>query len=470
VSAAVTFSVIAATVAVATAPGPAAVAVSAVRTSTDPVAAFYRPPDPLAAGPPGSIIRSEPMPSVAGLPQGTTTDRILYHSRTIDGSDVAVSGMIVIPKAPPPRGGYPIVSWAHATTGLASSCAPSNGGDDPIPYLARLVAAGYVVAATDYQGLGTGGLNPYLVGQSAGQSVLDAARAARSLLGARASNEVLVFGHSQGGQAALFAGQIAASYAPELFVAGVVAVAPASDIAAFAPAAVGRSTDPLAVFAVSSLVAWSQTYPDLRLATVLTPRALAMARSIDDQCISPLATKFARLGTDQLFRPGWAATASVRLHESQNDPGGAPIDAPVLVVQGRDDTLITPATTTALVDQRLCGSANDSVTYDLLDHAGHTNVLTVAQPSIVRWIEGRLSGKPRPPNTCATATPGYRRGVADPDTGRRPGNRPSGQTSRNRRTAKAEPSTPTTMPTSPTKMQVLATCHPPIDISAIRLC
>ena len=45
----------------------------------------------------------------------------------------------------------------------------------------QLVDAGYVVAATDYEGLGTPGVHPYLVGESEGRSVLDAARAARAL-------------------------------------------------------------------------------------------------------------------------------------------------------------------------------------------------------------------------------------------------------------------------------------------------
>ena len=90
--------------------------------------------------------------------------------------------------------------------------------------------AGYVVAATDYEGLGTPGVHPYLVGESEGRGVLDAARAAKALAATDAGDQVLVFGHSQGGQAALFAGELAASYAPELTVLGVAAAAPAADV------------------------------------------------------------------------------------------------------------------------------------------------------------------------------------------------------------------------------------------------
>ena len=92
-----------------------------------------------------------------------------------------------------------------------------------------------IVAATDYQGLGTPGSSPYLVGHSEAQGVLDAARAARNLVGDAASNTVVVLGYSQGGQAALFAGQIAQSYAPELYLAGVAAVAPVTSLTELAP-------------------------------------------------------------------------------------------------------------------------------------------------------------------------------------------------------------------------------------------
>ena len=106
-----------------------------------------------------------------------------------------------------------MVTWAHGAVGLADVCAPSKQPDIAsgtsgagigypralIPMLQTFLDAGYVVAATDYEGLGTPGLHPFLVGESEGRSVLDAARAARGLKAAAAANKALVFGHSQGG-------------------------------------------------------------------------------------------------------------------------------------------------------------------------------------------------------------------------------------------------------------------------------
>ena len=201
--------------------------------------AFYVPPHPLAKAKPGTIIRSTPIEA----PVGARAWKILYHSRAVDGRDIAVSGVVLAPTGRAPRGGRVVVAWAHGTTGLADLCAPSKHPDIAsalrdsharIPEQAGVLDrpfqafldAGYVVAATDYEGLGTPGLHPYLVGESEGRSVLDAARAARGLKAAAVGRKALVVGLSQGGQAALFAGELAASYAPELRVLGVAAEAP----------------------------------------------------------------------------------------------------------------------------------------------------------------------------------------------------------------------------------------------------
>ena len=87
-----------------------------------------------------------------------------------------------------------------------------------------------VVVATDYPGLGTTGPHPYLVGLSEGRAVLDAVRAAQQVEKTGAEPRFAVWGHSQGGHAALFAGQLAKSYAPDLTLVGVAAIAPATEL------------------------------------------------------------------------------------------------------------------------------------------------------------------------------------------------------------------------------------------------
>ena len=156
------------------APGPETVRADVAATG---IPAFYAPPQPLPAGAPGSLIRTEKVTGVPGVPAGATVWRILFHSRSIYDHDIAESGYVVVPSGKAPAGGRPILSWAHGTTGFAGICAPSlftsQGGVGPylVPGLADYLRAGFVVAATDYEGLGTPGIHPYLLGESEGRGV-----------------------------------------------------------------------------------------------------------------------------------------------------------------------------------------------------------------------------------------------------------------------------------------------------------
>jgi pimeloyl-ACP methyl ester carboxylesterase len=130
--------------------------------------------------------------------------------------------------------GRTVLSWGHPTTGTAADCAPSRGFD---PYaliegMRLLLDRGYTIAATDYVGMGTDGPDSYLVGDTGGNAVLDAVRAARTSPAAHASTDVVLWGHSQGGQAVLFAAQRAPQYAPELDIEAVAVAAPAADLTA----------------------------------------------------------------------------------------------------------------------------------------------------------------------------------------------------------------------------------------------
>src|SRR5262249_18009538 len=155
---------------------------------------------PLPAAKPGSLIWSTPFKAIPGAQAW----KVLYHSRAVDGSDVAVSGVVVAPTGPAPAGGRPVISWAHGTPGIADQCAPSRTGDmgSRLPSIGKLISQGYVVVATDYEGLGTPGTHPYLVGESEARGALDIARAAHQIRETAANDTTFVWGQSQGGQGA----------------------------------------------------------------------------------------------------------------------------------------------------------------------------------------------------------------------------------------------------------------------------
>ena len=182
---------------------PASVAEAVDMESRDalPLTAFYDPPAPLPNTAPGSLIRSQRF-SEYQVPDGASAIRILYSSRNLSGADVAASGAILIPAGAPPPVGWPVIAWAHGTTGVARQCAPSLMRD--VAYgsegLMPMVAAGFAVVAPDYAGLGTPSPHQYESKMAQAYDVVYAVQAARQALPALGRRWVAI-GHSQGGTA-----------------------------------------------------------------------------------------------------------------------------------------------------------------------------------------------------------------------------------------------------------------------------
>jgi hypothetical protein len=180
---------------------------------------FYRASVEDIAGAPGTLIHQEPM---SGAPLDAKSYRVLYRSTGLKGEPIAVSGVVVVPRGPAPPEGRPIVAWAHPTTGIVPHCAPSLAHFffQQVQGVRDMVERGWIVAATDYPGLGTPGPHPYLLGVSEGRAVLDSLRAAKILAGKEAGKRAALWGHSQGGQAVLFAGLLASTYVLHPIVGG----------------------------------------------------------------------------------------------------------------------------------------------------------------------------------------------------------------------------------------------------------
>lgn len=195
---------------------------------------FYSVPSPLPRAAPGTVIWARPLTAGSALTSAGANTLVLYHTVSADGRDVAVSGVIAIPKGPAPPGGWPVISWAHGTTGNAPQCAPSTFAkpDSEQRFLDRWVSAGFAVVQTDYEGEGTPGIHPYFSGVSGAHDVTDIVRAARHLYPG-IGDRWIAMGHSEGGTVAMFAAATANSWAPELHLLGAVAYAPGSDIPDF---------------------------------------------------------------------------------------------------------------------------------------------------------------------------------------------------------------------------------------------
>ncbi|MGH2899719.1 MAG: lipase family protein, partial [Solirubrobacteraceae bacterium] len=345
------------------------------------------------AGPPGGILRSEPL---ARAPAGATAFRILYRSRGQDDTPVALSALLFVPVRPAPADGRSVVALTHGTVGIARGCAVSRGRAflPHVDGLRRFVDAGYAVVAPDYEGLGTRGPHPYLVGVTSARATLDAVRATRRFAPAGASQRFVAWGVGQGGHTALFTGQEAGAYAPELELAGVAAAAPYANIGRL----VGAAADTTAgrVVAGYTLASWSRVYPQVRLDAILDGRSRERVEALARSCVpvdhGPIAAALGNLDVMLAYRTRdpWAAEPLKGLL-ARNAPGAKPIPVPVIITQGADDRLVRASSTARFV-RHLC-SEGTTVQYRRSRAVAHTDVGEKTAPYVSKWIVGRFAGE-----------------------------------------------------------------------------
>jgi pimeloyl-ACP methyl ester carboxylesterase len=319
--------------------------------------------------------------------------RVLYRSRALDGSPIAVSGMVWLPRGRAPRGGWPVLSWAHGTTGVADACAiskPSGLGffSYAFPQLEAWLARGYAVVATDYEGLGTAGPHPYLIGRSEGRGVLDIARAAQAL-DRRVGRRLAIAGHSQGGQAALFAASLAPRWTPDLRLSSTVAFAPPSQLSVL----IGglrllTAPSPFASALYGMILANAARAVGADPAQVLSDETVAALPALERGCLADLARPeaFGPISPSELLRPGADTSALSRGLEGMNP--AVRIRVPVLIVQGSADAIVPPALTDALAGQ--LERLGVRLRYRRLASVDHVGVVAAGHRLARRFIAKRL--------------------------------------------------------------------------------
>jgi pimeloyl-ACP methyl ester carboxylesterase len=375
---------------------------------------FYAAPSPLPASSPGWVLRHRPLTGTMALPAAARSTLVLYRSSDPHGRPIAVSGSVSLPPGTPPAGGWPVITWTHGTTGIAPVCAPSldRPGGPEHDYITRIAAlldaflrAGFAIVATDYQGLGAGDFHPFLQGVPNARNALDMIRAARELE-PTLSPRFGILGHSQGGHAALFTAAEAPRHAPELELVGGVAMAPGSQIAARLAAVMAAPQAELALpYVLYVLQSYATTFPEVDLARILTPEAMARLPELRVQCMTHAltATSWATaIARDQFRRD--AALGPFLAVAARNEPGGLPIRVPVMVMQGAADATVRPADTDRTV-RRLCGNgvALEYRTFPGVDHDG---VMASGAEVAIAWMRARFSGTPAGGNCAALPSAG----------------------------------------------------------------
>jgi pimeloyl-ACP methyl ester carboxylesterase len=358
--------------------------------------AFYRAPPSEVAGAPGTLVRKE---LIDGAPLGATTYRVLYRSTGLDDKPILVSGVVIVPPGDPPPGGRPIVAWAHPTSGVVPHCAPSLAIFlfEQIQGLRSFMRDGYVVAATDYPGLGTTGPHPYLVGTSEARAVIDSVRVAATLPGAGGGKKFIVWGHSQGGHAALFTGLIAKTYAPELDLLGVAAAAPATDLTTL----MNEDIDSVGGKNITAMTLWSwQRVFHADMDRVVDPRAMPAIDQLAEECIEGPFDLRMRQRTEQPLEQYFLTTRHPSDVEpwhallAQNSPGNLPSGIPVFLAQGSEDVIIHPRVTEDYA-ARLC-AAGSKVRKLWMPDIGHGRAAQASTQTMLDWVSDRFAGKDAP--------------------------------------------------------------------------
>lgn len=336
---------------------------------------FYEVPDGVAAAERGTIFREEPM-DATGV--DAAAFRVLYRSETSDGAPAAVSGFVAWPLSKPPQGGFPIVAFGHPTSGLTSECAPSReplGGVLDQAQVTSFLQAGFAVAATDFPGLGSDSIQPYVVGEPSAAAIIDSVRAARASAGDLLSTQVVAWGYSQGGHGVLWARARAAAEAPDLEWRGTVALAPVVDLRYTA-----ETTQLGRVLGVA--IGMGQATTGLELDPLLTEQGREVREELTDSCIGKAVEKGVEADTELLTSDrGW-------LDDAAADDPPAEGSAPALVLYGSEDTVVG----TQQVADWVAGAGGDVTGMEVpgASHGGLPEAATAAGDPVLAWMLERV--------------------------------------------------------------------------------
>lgn len=355
--------------------------------------AFAEYNDPIGDEP-GVLLRA--MPFSRAMPDNSIATRILYTTTGRDGSVVLATGLVIVPTNAPDAP-LPVILWAHGTTGVEVTCAPTLV-KDPLEAGAMLfpelpLEQGWAIVAPDYLGLGASAPHPYLVGQPAAHSSLDAVRAARQLESISLGDDTVVWGHSQGGGTALWIGIEQEAYAPDVPLLGIAAMAPASNLPEFIDTLLAGPAGP--IFGGYMLRGYADWYDDVHANEYIRPGARFSQEKLVQRCLS--APSFlANIASALVFEPFTLADVhSGPLYERmQENVSVAPMSAPVFLAQGGADTLITPGAQSSFV-AALCdiGEVVEYRTYAGRDHMGIVADDSPMLTDLMIWTQARFDGE-----------------------------------------------------------------------------
>lgn len=380
----------------------------------------------------GQVIKQE---KIATSLKGAQAWRIAYISSDIAGRKTISTGLVIAPLGSAPAGGRPVMTWAHGTTGSAQNCGPSQvidpavplneyflvGGnswtDYGIPAVEEFLKEGYVLVATDYQGLGGGGRHQYSVAATNAMDTINAARAVTSMKETGANKKTIVYGWSQGGGAVIaLAGmpeyiQQTGTVSDNPDIVGFVALAP-QDISILAPAGkLDQATadkyfqdsqkmflDNVFNFTHATMFYWGTqaAFPNLKLSDIFTDEGVKVANEIySNKCMHTASDTFN-------FNYGSSYASLLKQKPTNTVPwaqamlkGGVPVVKPMAPVQiyfGSKDTAVPPMMH-KLYQEQACKLGGNVGRMQLPGEQSHFTTPGSSKPFYLSWVKDRIAGK-----------------------------------------------------------------------------
>ena len=255
-------------------------------------AQIYAAPPATVSGNPGDLLACRPV-KLTNIPGDVPMKawKVRYVSTDAKGAKNVVTGTIAVPEAAWTKGGSrPTVAFNPGTLGSGLQCAFSKqlagqyvdmyeGGN-----LQLFLKAGYAVAATDGVGYLNGQVHTYMIGANAGHALLDVVRTSRQIPGGTlaADGKVGISGYSEGGAAALWGAQLAASYAPELDVVGAAAGGVPGDLKLTAKQLNGSF---FAGFLADALIGLNAAYPEMPFTDLMNDKGRQAIKDVRSNCL-----------------------------------------------------------------------------------------------------------------------------------------------------------------------------------------
>ena len=381
----------------------------------------------------GQIVKQEKIKTSV---KGARAWRIAYISSDVAERKTIVTGVIIAPLGGSTKEGRPILAWAHGTTGSAQNCGPSqiidptaplneyfladgnSWTDYGIPNVEQFIKEGYVIVATDYQGLGGGGKHQYAVAATNGRDVINSARAASSMKEVGAGKRTIAYGWSQGGGAIIAAASMLdyqakqGSVADHLQYLGFVGLAPDDQAAmlrnpptdeAGANKLMNEFTQAnvpnVFLFAHYVMGLWGTqaAYPHLKLTDILTDEGAKFVDKLaSNKCVHVMADSFNYAYGAQyqsLLKP--QASNSLAWVRALIDGSVKPLKpvAPVVIYWGTKDTAVPPIEH-ELYQKQMCAMGANVQRIQLPGEQTHFTTPNASAPMYLAWVKDRIAGKP----------------------------------------------------------------------------